>query len=227
VTNVPDQTLTEVALRAALHEEWETVMNTTATELELRRFQDDIRRRSAGQRVLWAAAGIVLLVGAVGGFVIFRDSTRTAANDFASTGDIGRIEVVYDPTGGHITQPTPTDVAEERGASFIGNITVRVGDTTRSGSVRMSLNDSYVPTDDGPVPFHAWGEVRADLDGASCVGAYGFSRYDKPADTGGALQLRCDDGTVVGAALQARWVPFNDDKAHWRLDLVDGFVAQQ
>lgn len=228
MNDTPDQTPTEVALRAALHEEWEIVMTSTDTERELRRFQTGMRRRTAGPRVLSAAAGVVLLLIAAGGFLLLRAGTDINGSDVAGARDAtGRLQVVYDSTGSRIVEPARTEAVEERDASLVGDITVQVGDRIRNGTARLSLNDAFLPTGGGPVVFHAWGDVQADLGGVSCAGAYAFSWYYEPAETGGAFQLRCDDGTVMGAALEASRVTSDDERFRWQLDLVDAFVAQE
>lgn len=227
MSDAPGQTPTEAVLRAALHEEWEIVMTTTDTESELRRFQAAVHRRTAGPGVLWAAAGVLLLLAA-GAFLVLRGAGGMTGSDVASVGDAtGRLEVVYDSTGSRTVEPARTEAIEERDASLLGDITVQVGDTTRSGSARLSLNDSFVPTGGGPVVFHAWGDVQADLNGVSCRGSYGFSWYHDGPETGGALQVRCDDGTVLGAALSASRVQSLNERVTWQLDLVDGFASTE
>jgi hypothetical protein len=49
--------------------------------------------------------------------------------------------------------------------------------------------------------LHGYGPAEAEIDGQPCTGTFGLSYYAEAAEAGGAVQLRCEDGSVLGLSL--------------------------
>ena len=69
------------------------------------------------------------------------------------------------------------------------------------GIVRLDYDASFV---DGPETLdvlHSWGTLTVRLQETTCTGTFGWSFLRAPAESGGALQLRCEDGATLGAQM--------------------------
>ena len=223
----PPDSSAATQLRAALLDHSETVMSLTDTERELTRFQDVVRRHDSRRRVLAAAASVAVLAAAGGGYLALRDAggpTPLAA----SGGDVSGSLVVDLQTYSDTGESPDTHQSEARDALWTGTLSITTPDGTRSGDVEVRGSAGLVETSDGPKVFHGWGTVTATLDDAECVGSYGTSFYRSPALSGGALQLSCDDGTVLGATVLSDdlAVDVDDDVFRHTMRLVDAsYVA--
>jgi len=76
-----------------------------------------------------------------------------------------------------------------------------------------------------PTVHHVWGIVDAVIDDVPCTGAYGWTYFDDPPETGGSLHLRCEDDTVLGARTTVASIEAPPDSRTWRftVNLEDGF----
>ena len=190
---------TAALLRAALLDDLEAVMSTTDTERELHRFQSGIQRHNRRSQIVAAAAAGLVGVAAVGAFLAVRAADGDAAVAAAGSSDQVTGELVLTIGGGE-TLEGRSDQAEYRGWIWSGPMTLDVG-RPLAGTVRLELDGSGVPTDGGLTVLHGYGTAEALLDGLSCVGTFGMSYYAEPVETGGAMQLRCEDGSVLGLSL--------------------------
>jgi hypothetical protein len=89
--------------------------------------------------------------------------------------------------------------SQDGNSSFSGRIRVELPDRWLVGTARLRL--FFVD----PVPGHAsgilhsWGEVSATFGTTTCQGPFAWTFYDEPRATGGAMSLRCDDGSLLAA----------------------------
>ncbi len=220
----PDNALTDARLRAALIEHLEAIMTVTDTERELPRFRDGLRKRRARSRLFAVAATAVVGVALVGAFLTVPQGATPGFLGSPSTSSLtGEMDLVIQEYRN--VDLGRSDQAEGRDGIVVGTITVDAG-KRRTGEVRMGMSSSYVATGSGSAVQHAWGTITATIDGATCTGTYGYSYYYDPPEVGGALQLRCTDGSALGARMAVtEEEPIQGTTEDWRLrvSLDDGF----
>jgi hypothetical protein len=190
---------TEALLRAALLDDLEAVMSATDTERELRRFQSGVRRRSRRTQVVAAAAAVLVGVAALGAFLTVRGDDDEPSVAASSSDEVtGEMSLVIGGGGGTVDLPWGQD--EYRGKVWAGEVTLDVGGPLH-GTVRLVLDGSGVNASTTLGVFHGFGTAEAELAGQRCTGTVALSFYAEPHETGGALQLRCSDGSVLGLSL--------------------------
>ncbi len=88
---------------------------------------------------------------------------------------------------------------EGRDAVWTGTISVDLPDRQLRG--RAEMHYSWAGTDERGVIMisHSWGRVDATFGATTCTGPIAMSAYREPRETGGALHLRCDDGSLFAA----------------------------
>lgn len=88
---------------------------------------------------------------------------------------------------------------EGRDALWAGTIQVDLPDRQLRGRAEMRF--SWAGTTEAGVIMisHTWGRVDVTLGTTTCSGPVAFSAYREPRETGGALNLRCDDGSLFAA----------------------------
>jgi hypothetical protein len=190
---------TAALLRAALLDDLEAVMSATDTERELHRFRSGVTRRHRRSRLVGAAAAGLVAVAAVGALVAVRaaddDPSRLAGSSDEVTGEMALIL-----RGGGTILDGLTDQQEYRDFVWSGEVSLDVGRPLR-GTVRLVLDGSGVYGPNGMTVWHGVGAAEAELDGQRCAGTYGLNYYAEPHESGGAMQLRCEDGSVLGLSL--------------------------
>ena len=69
---------------------------------------------------------------------------------------------------------------------------------------RAEMRFSWAGTSEADVIMisHTWGRVDVTFGATTCSGPIAFSAYREPRETGGALHLRCDDGSLLAASAQ-------------------------
>lgn len=89
--------------------------------------------------------------------------------------------------------------AEGRDAVWVGSIRVDLPDRQMTGQAKMLF--SWAGTDeDGVIMIsHNWGQVNVTFNSTTCSGPFAWSAYREPRETGGAMNLRCDDGSLFAA----------------------------
>jgi hypothetical protein len=223
-----DPAPTDAQMRAALAEHLEAVMSATDTERELARFKDGQRERTSRFRLMSTAAAAVVGLALVGGYLAFGGTDSSPAKNSAagSTGRLtGELDLVI--RDWRTVELGRSDQKEDRDGVVVGTITVNAGGR-HAGRMRLDQSTSSVATSNGATVQHAWGTVSATIDGRDCTGTYGYSYYYEPYEAGGALQLRCSDGSVLGARMnlteEVAIGNTNDWRVHVRLD--DGFWVE-
>ena len=167
---------------------------------------------------------LVLLVAAVGatGCAGVEEASAPAATPAAPTAQAVTSTTAQPLTGQLVLNPvTWTDVEsttgqqESRDGRMVGQLTIETGGQTRSGTVTLSASTSVAGTSAPPSAHHAWGEAEAELDGAACSGAYGWSYVNLPPASGGSLHLRCDDGSMLAGALNVATIEPSPSGGTW------------
>lgn len=193
---------TAALLRAALLDDLEAVMSATDTERELLIFESGVERRGRRTQFVAAAAAGLVGVAAVGAFLAVRSAGDGPTAAAGGSGVVtGRMSLVQQRDGRLVDGRS--DQAEWRGMEWTGDLVLDVG-RPLAGTVRVVLDGSGVGSHDGLTVLHAFGTAAAELDGQRCAGTVGLSFYAgglNPAETGGAMQLSCEDGSVLGLGL--------------------------
>ena len=88
---------------------------------------------------------------------------------------------------------------EGRDGLWTGTIAVDLPDRQLRGRAEMRF--SYAGTIERGVIMisHTWGRLDVVFGATTCTGPIAFSAYREPRETGGALHLRCDDGSLLAA----------------------------
>jgi hypothetical protein len=121
-----------------------------------------------------------------------------------------------------------SDQFDARGEDWLGTMAVEAGGD-RTGAARLTSSASCGFTDVGPVVAHWWGTAELTLDGQWCTGTYGLSSYAHSGEGGGSMHLRCDDGSVLGAAIKESFdnPPSDDASATIAVTLTDGYFFER
>ncbi len=201
MTTSPDTTATAALLRDALFEKKEIVMTSVDTDRELARFQEGVRRRHRRQRVLAAAASVAVLAGAGGAFLLTRDDGGTTSGLAGPGGAAMTGTMVLDGQSFREVMNQISDLAQIRDYVQSGPITVSTPDVEQAGTARLEGAASYITRGGTVIVSHAWGTMQAELDGTTCRGSFSWHWFADPKEAGGALQLACEDGAVLGATM--------------------------
>ena len=217
----PDDLRTAALLRSALDEHLEAVMSITDTERELSRFRTGVRRRSARGRWTAAAAAAVVLAAAAAGALALRDDGTGASLAGSSDELSGRLVLEVDAFRN--VELGRSDQTENRDVVLVGTAEVDAGGL-RTGTARLVGGASTVSVASYPAVVHAWGQAEVVLDGTRCTGAFAYAYYHDPRESGGSLNLTCEDGAVLGTGLVVEQTIGSDQELRWRatLSFVDG-----
>ena len=88
---------------------------------------------------------------------------------------------------------------EGRDSVFAGSIQVDLPDRQLVGEAEVQSSWAATVEDDVIMISHTWGQVHVTFDTTTCSGPWAWSAYREPRETGGALSLRCDDGSLFTA----------------------------
>jgi hypothetical protein len=152
--------------------------------------------------------GIVTLVaGAVGG-VLFLSSSTEPTGPVDATGTI-----VVRPAGPPASVEEDGNRIQFRDLTLAGEITITL--TTPdgrqiTGDLSFGENEDITFGEAGPEIAHIWGPVTATLDGSACEGSFALTSF-ATGEEGGALALRCEDGTALGGNLRETQVEVGPD----------------
>jgi hypothetical protein len=142
-----------------------------------------VRRRPAAGRGVPLAAGLALTAALIGFLAGRLETTGGLQGSGAVSGLTGSVVLRMGPNSCEPQELAFSDQTECRGEDWRGTIAFHAsGDRTGTASLRSSA--SYVFTDFGPVVAHMWGTAAVGL-----------------GEGGGSLHLRCDEGSVLGAAI--------------------------
>lgn len=150
-------------------------------------------------RLRWPAprllVGGALDVAPVAGGALF------AARDDPPAGvDASGSIVLEDESSRLVTVPHSTQV-EGREAVWTGTIRLDLPDGQLVGDVVQRCSWAATVEDDVIMISHSWGRLSVTFGRTTCSGRFGKSSYRDPRETGGALVLRCDDGSLLAATM--------------------------
>jgi hypothetical protein len=145
--------------------------------------------------VTWLLVGGALAVALLAGvvFVAARDDTAAvvdASGSLVLDDQVSRLETVP-----HSTQ------VEGRDAVWTGSIQVELPDRQLVGDVVQHFSWAATVEDDVVMISHSWGRLDVTFGATRCSGPFAKSAYREPRETGGALSLRCDDGSLFTATM--------------------------
>lgn len=204
----------EERLRAFLLFEAEEAMSTTDTQAELERFRETIEGGRTRRRGTWVAAAVAAAVVAVGGVaVVSNGSDDTPSVPASGTEEREQDDspgVVVDASGSMVLEGVPDHTThirfkphstqiEARNALLSGSIRVDLPDRQMVGFAQIRFSSAFTADDETTNIFHQWGEVGATFDSVTCHGPFAWSFYREPHETGGSINLRCDDGSAFAA----------------------------
>lgn len=154
----------------------------------------------------WAVVGgllAALTVGAAAGVLATRDApgpgpAAPAAADPVTLPMTGTVVLeTFD-----VRQTVPAfGLSQDRDVIARGRMVLRLPAEELRGIVRLDYDASFRDGPNAPDVLHGWGTLTVSLEKTSCTGTFGWSFLRAPAASGGALQLRCDDGAVLGAQM--------------------------
>ncbi len=223
----PDTTATAALLRAALSEHEETVMTSVDTERELARFRAGVHQREGRRRLVSAAAAVAVLAVAGGAFVLTRDDGGTTTGPAGAGGQEMNGSMVLDGQTYREIESQVSDVGEIRDYVQSGPIVINTGDVERGGTARLAGSASYIARGGTVAVSHTWGTVQAELDGTTCRGSFAWNWFADPSEAGGALQLACEDGAVLGATIvvESYERSVQNERGTFTVRLEDGFYV--
>jgi hypothetical protein len=99
-----------------------------------------------------------------------------------------------------VTVPHSPQV-EGREAVWTGTIRLDLPDGQLVGDVVQRFSWAATVEDDVIMISHSWGRLDVTFGPTRCSGPFGKSAYREPRETGGALVLRCDDGSLFAATM--------------------------
>ena len=172
------------------------------------------RPRLRTAAIVALATVLALLVGGAAG-ALWRGDDRRAVLDVRGTATLDVVAPGSSTNDG--------DLYELRDSGLEGPVTAELPGRRLAGVLTVSLNSAFLRTGTGPSIAHSWGAASAVLDGASCKGSYAFSHYHDPREVGGSLNLRCSDGSVLGAAFYLDRSEYVQEVWRAHMHLRDGF----
>lgn len=140
---------------------------------------------------LLVGLALVALVGAVA-LRAGQDDTRSVVVDAS-----GSMELVHQSS--EPADRRRSTQMEDGNATFAGPIRVELPDRQMVGAAELHFSFAATVEDDQVWIAHAWGQVRATFDSTTCDGPFAWSFYRQPQETGGSINLRCDDGSLFAA----------------------------
>jgi hypothetical protein len=199
-------------------------MAVTGDERIQHRLTGDVRSASLHM----VAVAVTVLVGLVAVAACSSgDASSQATSGETGGGSPQRMtgEMVLNPVQGTEIE-TDSGQIESREVQVSGTITLEADDP-HTGTVRLTGSGSLVGTVPPPTVHHVWGTVDAVIDDVPCTGAYGWTYFDDPPETGGSLHLRCEDDTVLAASTTVASIEAPPDSRTWRftVNLEDGFYV--
>jgi hypothetical protein len=163
-----------------------------------------------GRRSTLLIAGVVgivaLVAGAVGGALFLSSSAEpTGPVDATAT-------IVVRPAGPPASVEEDGNRIQFRDLTLAGEITLTTPDGRQiTGDLSFGENEDITFGEAGPEIAHIWGPVTATLDGSACEGSFAVTTLFATGEEGGALALRCEDGTALGGNLREAQVEVGPD----------------
>jgi hypothetical protein len=144
--------------------------------------------RPPRRALLGGALALSLLAGAW--LVAPRVGSAPAVVDASGT-------MVLDEGSSRLVAVPHSTQREGRDALWTGTITVDLPDRQLRG--RAEMRYSWASTSEAGVIVisHSWGRLDVAFGATTCTGPIAKSAYREPRETGGALHLRCDDGSLL------------------------------
>ena len=141
-----------------------------------------------------------LLGGALAVALLAGVGVMAAGDDTAAVVDASGSLVLNDQSSRLETVPHSTQV-EGRDAVWTGSIRVDLPDRQLVGDVVQRFSWAATVEDEVIMISHSWGELDVTFGSTTCSGPFAKSAYREPRETGGALSLRCDDGSLFTATM--------------------------
>jgi hypothetical protein len=203
-------------------------MAVTGDERIQHRLTGDVRRRSASLHMVAVAVTVLVGLVAVAACSSGGDDASQPASGETGGGSPQAMtgEMVLSPVQGTEID-TDSGQIETREGLVSGTIALEA-DGPHTGTVQLAGSGSLLGTVPPPAVLHVWGTVDAVIDDVPCTGAYGWTYFDDPPETGGSLHLRCEDGTVLAARTTVASIDQPDPGVGtWRftVNLDDGFYV--
>jgi hypothetical protein len=175
------------------------------------------RFRPSRSVLLAAGAAAVLSVGALSVQVAQSHDSEPAAPE-----DLSGSLLIVD--GSSTTATLPFGDHQERNGHGTGSVQLELPGRKLEGVARMDWSASFDgDSDTVPASFsHYWGDIRLDFDSTTCRGSLAWSYFDSPAEGGGSLHARCEDGATLAAELATPRGPARDGIG---VDLHDGWYV--
>lgn len=149
---------------------------------------------------------VALIVGAVVG-ALFLSSSAEPISPVDATATI-----VVRPTGPPASVEEDGNRIQFRDLTLAGEITLTTTDGREiTGELSFGENEDITFGDAGPEIAHIWGPVTATLDGVACQGSFAVTSFLATGEEGGALALRCEDGTALAGNLREAQVEIGPD----------------
>ena len=105
------------------------------------------------------------------------------------------------------TVASPFEGSQERQAHGSGSVHLELTGGELDGLAAVDFSGSFQGSlelrDDGPASAHLWGDVWLAFGSIECKGSFGWSNFTEPAESGGSLHARCQDGATLAATLVA------------------------
>ena len=124
----------------------------------------------------------------------------TAQDDTASVVDATGSMVLDDQSARLVAVPHSTQ-EEGRDAVWTGSIRLDLPDRQLVGDVVQRFSWAGTVVGDVIMISHSWGRLEVTFGATTCSGPFAKSAYREPRETGGAMSLRCDDGSLFAATM--------------------------
>jgi hypothetical protein len=200
-------------------------MAVTGDERIQHRLTGDVRRRSASLHMVAVAVRVLVGLVAVAACSSCGDASSQPASGETGGGSPQAMtgEMMLSPVQWTEIE-TDSGQIESRESQVSGTITLEADDP-HTGTVQITGSASHLGTVPPPTVHHVWGTVDAVIDDVPCTGAFGWTYFDDPPETGGSLHLRCEDDTVLAARTTVASIEAPPDSRNWRftVNLEDGF----
>ena len=121
-----------------------------------------------------------------------------AQDDTAAVVDASGSMVLNDQSSRLVAVPHSTQ-QEGRDAVWTGTIQLDLPDRQVVGDVVHQFSWAATVEDDVIMISHSWGRLEVTFGSTTCSGPFAKSAYREPRETGGAMSLRCDDGSLFAA----------------------------
>lgn len=153
-----------------------------------------------------AVVGVVaLFAGAAGGALLLGPSAEPAGPVDATA------TMVVRPVGPPASIEEDGNRLQFRELTLAGDITLTTADGREiTGELSFGENEDITLGDAGSEIAHIWGPVTAALEGVACEGSFAVTSF-AAGEEGGALALRCEDGTALGGDLREAQVEIGPD----------------